>query len=57
MNDDPRRARETSGGLFLIGLGLAIMLLNMVSSNNDGATALLGVAIVLAGGFIYPSSR
>jgi|1185.fasta_scaffold290885_2 hypothetical protein len=55
MDPERRRAMETSAGLFLMGLGLVVMLLNIASSRTDGPVAILGLGIVLVGGFVYPS--
>jgi membrane-bound ClpP family serine protease len=46
---------ETSAGLFLMGLGLLIMVLDCIASASRGPASLLGLAVLLVGGFIYPS--
>jgi hypothetical protein len=55
MDSRQRRAIETSAGMFLMGLGLVVMLLNIISARTEGEVAILGLGILLVGGFVYPS--
>jgi hypothetical protein len=52
---DPRQRRtiETSAGLFLMGVGLLVLLLNATTSSADVTVSLLGLGICVVGGFVY----
>lgn len=53
MDPQRRRALEASAGLFLIGLGLVVMLLNTISSTPDLTVSVLGLGMSVIGGFFY----
>jgi hypothetical protein len=53
MDRKERRAVEASAGLFPMGVGLVILLLNIASSTEDVAVSLLGLGFCVIGGSIY----
>ena len=53
MDHERRRALEASAGLFLMGLGLVVMLLNAVSPTRYVTVSILGLGLSTVGGFLY----
>jgi hypothetical protein len=52
MDSKQRRAIDTSAGLFLMGIGLVIMLLNAIAG-SDLSVSILGLGVCAVGGFLY----
>ena len=53
MDPKQRHAMEASAGLFLMGVGLVVLLLNIASSSADVAVSLLGLGLCVVGGSLY----
>jgi hypothetical protein len=55
MDPSQRRAAEASTGLFLMGLGLVVMLLNVIADGSDLSVSILGLGVCVVGGCFYRS--
>jgi hypothetical protein len=53
MDSKQRRGFEASAGLFLMGLGLVVMLLNSIADASDLTVSILGLGSCVVGSALY----